>query len=105
MDEIGEFQWIPNEEDRSVIAYEIVISLLRVEFYGESTRIPLGVGRPLLAADSREANEDLCFLAHLGKKPGLCILGHIVGDFKEAMCPRSFGMYHAFWDSLSVEMR
>jgi hypothetical protein len=39
MEEIGEFDWIIDEEHRSVVANHIIISLLGVELDGKSTRV------------------------------------------------------------------
>ena len=57
MDEIWELDWISDEEDWSVVADHIVVSLLGVELDGESSGISLAVVSTTLASNGGEAEE------------------------------------------------
>ena len=64
-DEVRELHRVADEEDRGVVADEVVVALGRVELQREAARVAPGVGRALLAGHGREARE------HLGLHAGL----------------------------------
>lgn len=74
MNEVGELKRIPNEENRRIIAYQIVISLFGVELHGKATGIACGICRPLFPTHRGKADKHLRALAHLGKELGLVCL-------------------------------
>src|SRR3546814_2561783 len=56
-DEVRKLHRIAHEEDRRVVADEIVIALVGVEFEREPAHVAPGVGAALLAGNGREACE------------------------------------------------
>src|SRR3546814_18984057 len=56
-DEVRKLHRIAHEEDRHVVADEIVIALVGVEFEREPAHVAPGVGAALLAGNGREACE------------------------------------------------
>src|SRR5690606_140499 len=44
VDEVGELQWIPYKEDRSVIAHEVPVSVFCIEFEGKSSNVAFCIG-------------------------------------------------------------
>jgi hypothetical protein len=50
MNEITEFQWVANKEDRRVVAHHVPIALFGIELHRESTRVPFRICRTFLAA-------------------------------------------------------
>lgn len=63
VNEVREFDWVPDEENRSVISYHVIISFLCIEFNGESSWISDGIRRSLLSCNSRESDEKRCPLS------------------------------------------
>ena len=57
MEEVRELDWISDEEDWSVVADHIVVSLLGVELDGKSSWISLAVVSTTLASNGGEAEE------------------------------------------------
>lgn len=58
VDEVGELDCILNEEHRYVVADNIPVTLLGVEFDGETTDVTDGVSATARALDCRESNKD-----------------------------------------------
>ena len=46
VDEVGELNGIANEEDRSVVAYQVVVAFGGVEFHRETAWVTPGIGEP-----------------------------------------------------------
>ena len=104
VDEVGELERIADEEDGRVVARHVVVALLRVELDGEAAGVALGVGRPLLAADGAEADEDVRPLADLAEKGGARVLRDVLGHLEVAVRAGALGVHDALGDALAVEV-
>ena len=104
MVEVGELEWIAQEEDRRVVADQVPVALLGIELHCEAPDVPLGVGGAALAGDGGKAQEAVGLLADLGEDLGLCILGDVMGDGKGAVGAGTFGVHPAFGDHLPIEV-
>lgn len=71
VDKVGELDGILNEEDGSVIADHVVVTLLSVVLDREATGVTVAVVGTALTSDSREAEEDGGLLSNLVQKLGL----------------------------------
>jgi len=69
VDEVGELERVADEEDRRVVAHQVVVAVLGVELDGETARVAYGVGRTACAGHGREAREGLGLLADLREEP------------------------------------
>ena len=65
VDEVLELRRVADEEDRRVVADQVVVALLGVELQREAARVADGVGEALLAGHGREAREHRRALAGL----------------------------------------
>ena len=65
VDKVGELERIPDEENGGVVADEIPVALLRVEFQRKAAHIALGIGRAPLAGHGGKTQERVGLLAHL----------------------------------------
>ena len=104
-DEVGELDRVAHEEHRRVVADDVPVALVRIEFQREAAHVALGIRRAALAGDGREAQERFRLLADLGEDLGLGISGDVVGDGQRAIGRRAFGMNHALRDALPVLVR
>lgn len=86
VDEAGEEQRVPDEEDGGVVAHQIPHALLGVELDGETARVARRVRRAALAAHSAEAHGQGCALADLREDVRLGVLGDVMGHLKIAKC-------------------
>jgi hypothetical protein len=80
VDEIREVIRIADKEDRRVVAGEIPVAVLGVEFHRKAAQVALRVGCAEFAGNVREARDYLGLLADLGKDRGLRVFGDVVGD-------------------------
>ena len=78
-DEVGELDRVLDEEDRGVVADEVVVPVLGVELHGKSARVAPGVRAALFACDSGESDKRLGGLARL-KELRLRVAGDVAGD-------------------------
>lgn len=104
MNEIGELDWVLDEENGSVVSDHVVIAFLSVELHSEAAGVSLGVGRSELSSHSRESNEHGSPLANGIEELGLAELGYIVGNLKVSMSACSLGVDDSFRNSLSVKL-
>ena len=58
MDQIREFHRILDEEDRDVVAHQVVIPFLRVKLHGEAARIPRQITGTSGPGDGRKTHKD-----------------------------------------------
>lgn len=105
VNEAGEQYGIADEEDRRVVANQIPDTVLRVEFDGETTRIPSGISRSTLTAHRGEANGQRSTLLDLVEHLGGTVLGDIVGDLKVTKGTASLGVDHTLGNPLTIEVR
>src|SRR5690606_32918726 len=67
--------------------------------------VALSIGRSSLSANCGEAQENFRFLAYVVKQFGAGVLAKIVRNGEGAVSAGTFGMHHAFGDTLAVEVR
>src|SRR5208282_1127616 len=103
-DEVGELVGVAHEEDRRVVADQVPVALLRVEFHREAAHVALGVGSAPLAGHGREAHQALRLLSHLAEHGGFRIAADVLGDGERAIGRRALRMHYPFRDALAVEV-
>src|SRR5439155_10157887 len=104
MDEVGELDRILNEENRDIVADEIPVAFLRVEFDRKTTHIARKVRRSLVSGYGREPHKHGRFFAGPLKNVGLGDFGQRFVSLKETVSPVAAGMDHPFRDPLVIEM-
>ena len=103
-DEVGELDRILDEEDRRVVADQIVVAVLGVELDRESAGIAPGIGATLLARDRRKAYERFGFRARR-EQLGLGVARHVTRDHEFAERPAALGVHDPLGYALAVELR
>ena len=103
-DEVRELHGVADEEDRGVVADEVVVALGRVELQREAARVAPRVGRALLAGDRREAGEHLGRRARLEQR-GLGVRRDVLGGLELPERARALRVHVALRDALAVEVR
>ena len=103
MDKVGELDGIANEEDRSVITYQVVVAFGGVKFHRETAGVTPSVGGTGLARHGRETNQQLSFNARL-KERRTGVLRNVFGSFKVAVCAGSLRVHHTLGYTLTVEL-
>ena len=84
VDEAGEHDRIVDEEDGSVVADNVPVSLVGVDFDGETARVSDSICRATLTTDRGEAHSQRSLLADLGEDRGAAVLGDVVRDLQVA---------------------
>lgn len=102
--QVGEFQRIAQEEDRRVVAYQVPVARVGVEFHGEAPDVALGIGGAALSGYGREADQTVGLFTHLRKDRGPGVFGDVVRHGEGPESSRSFGVHAAFGDHFPVEM-
>ena len=104
MVQVGEFQRVAQEEYRGVVAHEVPVARIGVEFHGEAADVAFGVGCAAFAGHGREAHEAFGLLADLGEDRGARVSGDVLRDRKGAECTGTLGVHAPFGNDLAVEM-
>ena len=105
VDEVGELQRVADEEDRGVVADEVVVAVLGVELHRETPWVTGGVGRALRTGDRGEADEDLGLLADLGEEFAWVYSRDVLGHLEGAAGADADRVHHPLRDPLAVEVR
>src|SRR5688572_19733353 len=97
MDHIREFDGITDKENGEVVAHEIPIAVLRIEFHRKATWIPRDFGRVAAADHGREADSERSLLAGRLKQlgAGICrcrLVADLASDLKLAIAHEPAGM-------------
>ena len=71
VDEVGELHRVAHEEDRRVVADDVVVALLGVELDGDAAHVAVRVGGALVGGHDREAQEQRRALANFVEEGGL----------------------------------
>ena len=103
-DEVRELHRIAHEEDRGVVAHQVVVALVRIEFQREAAHVAPGVGAALLARHGREARQHFGLRARLEQR-GLRIGRDVVRGFEHAERARALGVGLTLGNLLAVEVR
>ena len=110
MVQVGEFQRIAQEEDRRVVAYQVPVARVGVEFHGEAPDVALGIGgvpkgRIIeIYGPESSGKTTLALHTHLRKDRGPGVFGDVVRHGEGPESSRSFGVHAAFGDHFPVEM-
>lgn len=75
MVEVGEFERVTQEEDRSVVTYQIPVAGVSVEFHGKASDVSFRIGRASFSGYCRKPYETFGLLS----------------DFRENRCSGPFG--------------
>ena len=102
--EVGEFQGVTQEKHGSVVADQVPVSAVSIEFYGEATYVAFGIGGSPLAGHSREANQAGRLLANFREDCRFGEFRDVVGHGKSAERARTFGVHAPLGYHLAVEM-
>src|ERR1017187_8997300 len=103
VDEGGELGGVPDEENRCVVADQVVVAFLRVEFQGEAPGVSNSVRKTLLTGDGREAGHHRRACALL-QEVGLAPLTYVLGGLKESESPVALGVHHMFGNPFPIEV-
>src|SRR5688572_21439443 len=95
VNQIRKFHSVLNEKNRDVVADQIPIALVGIEFYGETAHIAHGVGGAPFSYDGREAYEHRRPLAGLGEERRSRQIFKRIVAFEIPMCSRTAGMDYA----------
>ena len=104
VDEVRELDGVPDEEDRRVVADEVVVALFGVELQSEATRVSPGVRRALLAGDGGEPCQHRGLDALL-EQTGAGDVRDVLGGLELAERAGSLGVGDALGNILTVEVR
>jgi hypothetical protein len=105
VDEVGELQRVADEENRRVVAGEVVVAFLGVELNGEAARVAHCVRGTAPTGDCAEAHEDLSRLADLAEESRSRVGRDVLGHFEVAEGARATRVHDALGDALAVEAR
>ncbi len=78
MVEVGEFQRIAHEENRRVVADQVPVAFLGIEFQCKTANIALGIGCAALTGHGAEAHKQIGLLADCGENLGSRVLGDVM---------------------------
>ena len=104
VDEVGEFHRVTHEEDRRVVADDVVVALLGVELDGDAAHVAVRVGGALVGGHDREAQEQRRALANFVEEGGLGPLGNVGGHLEVAEGAAALDVVHAIGDALADEV-
>src|ERR1039458_10142679 len=105
MDEIGKFDGVLNEEHWDVVANEVPVSLLCIEFHGEAAYVARRVHRSGAARYRRNAGEQRRLFARALEQVGLCDIGQRFEILKITVRGRTARVHDTFRNSLVVDRK
>jgi hypothetical protein len=104
MDKVWKLDRVLDEENGDVVAYEIEVALIGVEFDRKAAHVARHVSRASAASNGREASEDFRFPACLGEVRRSRQMRNRIGHLEIAVRATPAGMNDALWNSLVIEM-
>lgn len=104
MDEVREFDGVLDEEDRRVVAHQVIVTFLGIEFGGEAADVPHRIRRSSEALHVGKTHKDRSLFSRILQKARLGVLGKGFVYLKIAMCPGTSCVNHAFRYPLLVKM-
>ena len=102
--QVGEFQRVAQEEDGGVVAHQIPVARVGVEFDGESADVAFGIRRAPFSRHGREPYEAFGLLADPGEDRSPGVARDVVCHGEGSEGARTFGVHAAFGDHLAVEV-
>ena len=104
VNEVGELHGVAEEEDRRVVANDVVVSLFRVELEGETAHVTPRIGRTELTGNGRKTREHRGLRALL-EKLRLRVLRDILGHAEFAESARALRVGAALRNALAIKTR
>ena len=104
MNHIRELDGVPDEKDRQVVSYKIIVSILSVELNGKSAGVPHCISRATATGYGRKPYKYRCLFIRILKEFRLRISCHALVKLKVAVCPCSLGVDNPFRDALPIKM-
>ena len=104
MDEVGKLDRVLDEEDRHVVADEVPVALVGIEFDREAAHVARRVGRAARSGDRRKADEDGRLFRRVVEQLRHGEVGQVLVDLEEAVRRRAARMHHPLGNALMVEM-
>src|SRR5258707_992113 len=104
VDEVRELHGVTHEEDRRVVADEVVVAFFGVELHGEAAHVAVRVRVALFAGHDREAHEHRRALANFVEEGSLGPLGDVGGHLEVAKRTIALDVVHAIGDALADEV-
>ena len=104
VNEVRELRGVTHEEDRRVVADEVVVAFFGVELEGEAAHVAVRVRVAPFAGHRRETREHRRALANLVEEGGLGPLGDVGGHLEVAEGAAALDVVHAIGDALADEV-
>ena len=104
VDEVGELDSVSDEEDRGVVANEIIDSFFSVMLDGEPSWISDDISGSLLSSDSGESGEDGSLLADLVEEVSLRVFRDVSSNLEISMSSSSLSVDDSLRDSLRIKL-
>lgn len=105
MVQIGKPHRIAQEKDRRVVAHQIPVARIGVEFHREAAYVAFGIGGTAFPRNGRKTDETLGLLADPAENRGPGVARDVVRHGKGAVGAGAFGVHTPFGNHLAVEMR
>src|SRR5690606_17009830 len=105
MHQIRKLHRILNKKHRYVIANQIPVALVCIEFHGKTPNVPRGVLGAALTGYSGKTHKYRRAFARLSKNGGTGNFRKRLVALKIAMCSRTSGMNNTFRNTLMVKVR
>ena len=96
----GNFSGSRRKKTGRVVAYQVPVARVGVEFHGEAPDVALGIGGAALSGYGREADQTVGLFTHLRKDRGPGVFGDVVRHGEGPESSRSFGVHAAVRGSL-----
>ena len=104
VDQVGEFDRVLDEEDGNIVADQIPIAFLGIEFDRKAAHIASDIGRPLAAGDGGEAAEQGRLFTNPLEDIGARQFWNRFGQLEMAMHAIAAGVDDAFRNAFMVEV-
>ena len=102
---IWEFDGVSDEEDRQIVAYQIVVSVFGVELDGKTSWIASRIGRSSCTHHRRETDEDICLFLRVLEEFRASVFCHALVHLEVAVRAGTFSVNHTLRNALTVEVR
>ena len=104
VDQVGELHRILDEEDRDVVADQIIDALIGVELHGEAAHVTRQVGAAPRTGHCAEAHENRRAARRIVEKTGLGPLGQWLIDLEVTMRTGPTRVHHPLGYPLMIEV-
>ena len=104
VNDVGKFDRVLDEEHRNVVADDVPVAFLRVQFYRKAADVAGKIKRTFAACNSRKSYKGRSAFAGALKQLGASVFREWLIVFKETMRAIAAGVNDALWNPLMVEM-